>query len=121
MTNRSVLSRMAVLAFTVFALLPSNSPAGEATFRVFWGSITDVGADGSILFPKQVQYPNGTTSPEFNAFDLQFDQFGNGTVATELSSDGSVVAGYGITNTSQHYQALHIYSVESTSGCDSTR
>ncbi len=57
-----------------------------------------------ILFSTYLRDPDGNVSPTFDAFGRGYDRYGTGTIATELSNDGSIIAGHGVTKTSDFYQ-----------------
>lgn len=110
--NCSATTCLLVPLLVVFALAPGDLPASEATFRLFEGEITDMAADGTILFATHSRYPDGTTAPAFDAFGRGYGTYGNATVATELSNDGSIVAGHAATLTSDFYQGWVKYPDE---------
>jgi uncharacterized membrane protein len=88
----------------VLAFIFGELPAYAATFRTFGGEITDIAEDGTILFSTHVRYLDGSISPPFDPFGLRLDPYAYDTFATEFSSDGSIIAGHGATNTSDFYQ-----------------
>jgi uncharacterized membrane protein len=104
MKNSCATARLFTPLLIVLAFMSGDLSASEATFRLLGGEITDMAADGTILFSRYLRYPDGTTSPTFDAFDRGYDQYGTGTIATEISNDGSIIAGHGATKTSQFYQ-----------------
>jgi hypothetical protein len=105
MINCSASARLFAPLLIVLAFISGEMPAFAATFRVFGGEIADIAADGTILFTTILRYPDGTFSPTFEAFGYGYGPYGNGTVATELSEDGLIIAGHAATKTSEFYHA----------------
>ncbi len=104
MRNCSTTARVFTPLLVVLAFMGRDLSASEATFRVFGGEISDIAADGTILFPALARFPDGRSSPVFDAFGRGYVDYGLGTVATEISSDGSIIAGHALTQTSDFYQ-----------------
>ena len=104
MIRCSAAARLFAPPLIVFAFMPGDVPAAVATLRLFGGELTDIAADGTILFATHLRHPDGRISPTFDAFGRGYGSYGTGTIATELSNDGSIMAGHGATKTSQFYQ-----------------
>lgn len=84
------------LTTTILLHVTSAASAVNATFQLVSGQIADIDSGGDILFPDYLQ----RTTTQSAALDA----FGGTTVATDISNDGTVIAGHGTTPTGQYYR-----------------
>jgi uncharacterized membrane protein len=101
MTISGSLRLLSALVPFIWAILFGELPASAATFRLA-PPVSDIALDGTILGPSGLLYLDGSTSPTLDAFGRGYIDYGVGTVATEISSDGSTIAGHALTKTSDH-------------------
>ena len=94
-----------VLMLTWFS--PHEARAAKATFQIFSGGVMDITPNGEILLDSESIY--STTSALYTPNPPNYTDIaglgGTFTVATSISRDGTVVAGYGTTSSSAETHA----------------